>query len=425
MDSKYKNECLSDPKQTDRLLNGLFQVAEIMNDKHLSGSARMERVLKVLLDYLGVEQGSLMVVERKKLVIRAASRSELIGHKQALTDDSVAGWVASQAKPLFIADISQDSRFSRRDGTYKKNSLLSVPVIHKDKVIGVINASDKTGSTDFLKEDISCLLNFSSFILWSFMQEDLQKKITQQRNTLKKRNRELRHQEEMRAQLSRMLVHDLKAPLSEVVANLDILSYSINDEQKEFLEAAQMGCDRAVRMVSNLVTIDKIVDGKLELLHEETDVVDLLAEAVSAVKGLASIKGINLREEGCVDCPILYLDRVLILRVLQNLLTNGLSYSSHGGTVTVGSRVIDKKAVEFYVQDQGAGIPVEQQESIFDKYARLSSKQDALVGTGLGLYFCRLAVELHRGTIGVESSEAAGSRFFFTLPIKKINNTMY
>ncbi len=421
METKYHNECLSDPKQADRLLNGLFQIADFMNAKHLSAAGRMDKVLTVVLEYLGVEQGSLMVVERKKLVVRAASRAELIGHKQDLSDDSVAGWVAIHAKPLFIADISQDSRFAKRDGAYKKNSLLSVPVVHKEKVIGVINASDKTGSTDFLKEDISCLLNFSSFLLWSFMQQDLHKKITQQSKTLKKRNRELRHQEEMREQLSRMLIHDLKAPLSEVVANLDILSYSIGDEQREFLEAAQMGCDRSVRMVSNLVTIDQISEGKLEPLHEETEVIDLLGEAVSAVKGLASIKGINLREEGCYDCPLLYLDRVLILRVLQNLLTNSLSYNGQGATITVGSKVLDEKQVEFFVQDQGPGIPLEQQQSIFDKYARISSKQDALVGTGLGLYFCKLAVELHKGTIGVESGKGKGSRFFFTLPIKKID----
>lgn len=422
MESRYKNECLSDPKQAGRLLNGLFQIADIMNAKHLSADGRMDRVLTVVLDYLGVEQGSLMVVERNKLVVRAASRSELIGHKQELSDDSVAGWVVCQAKPLFITDISQDSRFARRDGPYKKNSLLSVPVIYNDQVIGVINASDKTGGTDFLKEDISCLLNFSSFILWSFMQQDLHKKITQQRNTLKKRNLELRHQEEMRAQLSQMLIHDLKAPLSEVVANLDILSYSIGDDQKEFLEASQMGCDRAVRMVSNLVTIDKISDGNLQLLYEETDVVQLLGEALSAVKGLANIKGIDLCEERCLGCPpMLHVDRVLILRVLQNLITNSLSYTEQGCTITVGSRVIDNEMVEFYVQDQGPGIPLVQQESIFDKYARISSKQDALVGTGLGLYFCRLVVEQHMGTIGVESGEETGSRFFFTLPIKKID----
>ncbi|MCK9294177.1 MAG: GAF domain-containing sensor histidine kinase, partial [Desulfobulbaceae bacterium] len=405
MKTKQWNEVQPDPKQCNRLLKGLFQIAEVMNTRKLTHSSIMGKVLQVVLDYLGVEQGSLMVLEKNKLVVRAASRQEIIGHRQSLADDSVAAWVVRHAKPLFIPDISKDKRFAKREGIYKKDALLSAPVIHKDQVIGVINATDKTGSKDLLKDDITYLLYFSSFILWTFIQEDLHKKITAQRNTLKKRNSELRHQEEMRSYLNRMLMHDLKTPLSEVVANLDILSYSIGGEQKEFLEAAQLGCDRAVRMVANLVTTDKIADGKQQLLYEETDCRSLLGEAISSIKGLARIKGIELRQQAGPGCPMLTVDRTLILRVLQNLLTNSLSYTDPDTAITVGFQMVDKNHMEFFVQDQGPGIPPAQQEAIFDKYARISSKQDALVGTGLGLHFCKLAVELHNGRIGVQSEE--------------------
>lgn len=418
MKTKQWNEVQPDPKQCNRLLKGLFQIADVMNTRKLTHSSIMGRVLQVVLDYLGVEQGSLMVLEKNKLVVRAASRAEIIGHRQSLADDSVAAWVVRHAKPLFIPDISKDKRFAKREGIYKKDALLSAPVIHKEQVIGVINATDKTGSKDLLKDDITYLLYFSSFILWTFIQEDLHKKITAQRNTLKKRNSELRHQEEMRSYLNRMLMHDLKTPLSEVVANLDILSYSIGGEQKEFLEAAQLGCDRAVRMVANLVTTDKIADGKQQLLYEETDCRSLLGEAISSIKGLARIKGIELRQQAGPDCPMLTVDRTLILRVLQNLLTNSLSYTDPDTVITVGFNMVDKNHIEFFVQDQGPGIPPAQQEAIFDKYARISSKQDALIGTGLGLHFCKLAVELHNGRIGVQSEEGKGCRFFFKLPIK-------
>lgn len=419
MEIKQLNEAMADPKQCSRLLKSLFKIADAMNARKLSHNKMMDRVLHVVLDYLGVEQGSLMVLARNKLVVRAATRPEIIGHKQTLTDDSVAAWVVRHAKPLFIPDISKDRRFAKREGIYKKDSLLSAPVIHKDQVIGVINATDKTGSKDLLKDDITYLLYFSSFILWTFIQQNLHKKITDQRNTLNKRNRELRHQEEMRSHLNRMLMHDLKTPLSEVVANLDILSYSINGEQKEFLEAAQMGCDRAVRMVANLVTTDMMADGKQQLLYEETDCRSLLGEAISSIKGLARIKRIELRQQQTdTDCPMITVDRTLILRVLQNLLTNSLSYTDQDTAITIGFNMAGKNHIEFFVQDQGPGIPPAQQESIFNKYARISSKQDALVGTGLGLHFCKLAVELHNGRIWVESTEGKGSRFFFKLPIK-------
>lgn len=409
-----------DPQQSQRLLKSFFQIADIMNTKQLNYTSRLDGVLRIVLDYLGAEQGSLMVLERNRLIVCAATRSELVGCEQKLDEEeSVASWVAKNACPLFIRDISADARFPEREGAYKKNSLLSAPIVHEDQVIGVINATDKCGNKDWFKEDLTYLLYFSSFILWSFVQQKLHTKLTKQRNTLKKRNRELRRQEEMRDQLSRMLIHDLKAPLSEVVANLDILSYSVTDSQKEFLEGAQTACDRAVRMVANLVTIDKISDGKLQLLHEEADVRDLIGEVVSSVKGLARLKGIRFVERIPEQYPMLSLDRTLILRVLQNLLTNSLSYSQSESTIVIGCHKLPgKKKIEFFVQDEGPGIPPDQRETIFDKYARLSEKQDALVGTGLGLHFCKLAVELHRGRIGVTAAEGRGSRFYFTLPIK-------
>lgn len=406
-----------DSAQANQFLSSLLEIAGIMNAKHLSFNKRLDLLLRAVLHYLGAEQGSLMVLEGKKLYVRAASRPEIIDREQKLSDGSVAAWVATHALPLYIPDISQDKRFAQRGGTYKKDSLLSVPVIHKDQVVGVINATDKTGTNDLLKEDITYLLCFSSFILWSFIQKKQQTKITKQRNILKKRNAELRHQEILRDKLSRMLIHDLKAPLSEVVANLDILSYSIADEQKEFLEAAQMGCDRSVQMVSNLVSVDKISDGKLQLLYEQIPVNDLLGEALSIVKGMARMKGIELVQQNCENELIIKVDRTLILRVLQNLLTNSLSYCDSHGSIRIGAMAVGQKKVEFYVQDHGPGIALEQQRLIFDKYARVSSKQDALVGTGLGLHFCKLAVELHKGKIGVESRLAEGCRFFFILPL--------
>lgn len=421
METTQLQSVMSNQEQSNKLMKSVFQIVDVMNTKGQPHKRTMDRVLRVLLGHLGVEHGSLMVLERKKLVVRAASRPEIIGQKQSTNDESVAAWVVRNAKPLFIPDIAKDSRFPIKDGIYKKNALLSTPVIYKDKVIGVINATDKTGKKDLLKEeDITYLLYLSSFILWAFLQENLRKKITAQRNTLKKRNKELRHQENMRSYLNRMLMHDLKTPLSEVVANLDILSYSISAENREFLESAQMGCDRAVRMVANLVTTDKIADGKQQLLPEETDCGSLLREALSSIKGLARIKHVELRllidEE--TDCPVIAIDRSLILRVLQNLLTNSLSYTSPETTVTAGFTITNKKHIEFFVEDQGPGIPTAQQEYIFDKYARISGKQDALVGTGLGLHFCKLAVELHKGRIGVQSAPEKGSRFFFELPIK-------
>ncbi|MDH5523173.1 MAG: ATP-binding protein [Desulfobulbaceae bacterium] len=412
---------LTDLEMANRLLGCFSRIAEVINAKGLTYEKRIEGVLLVILEYLGVEQGSLMVLEKKKyLVVRAASKKEIIGHRVNIQaqEPSVAAWVAINQEPLFIRDISKDDRFGNSfRGGYKKNSLLSVPILHKGQVLGVINVTDKIGERDLLKDDITRLFDFSSIILSLLVQENMQIELKKQQQTLRKRNTELRRQETLRNELSRMLIHDLKGPLSEVVANLDIMSYSAPEEIREFLEAAQMGCDRAVRMVSNLVTIGKIEDGKLKPIEEVADLGAVLAESLSSIKGMAKIKNVNLLLDANPDLPQVRLDRILILRVLQNLLTNALGYSTPGTTICFGCNSLpEKKQVEFYVQDQGPGIPAERQKEIFNKYAIISDRKDALIGTGLGLYFCRLAVDMHKGNIGVVSESGQGARFFFTLP---------
>jgi two-component system sensor histidine kinase KdpD len=410
---------VSNPEVAIRLLDCILQIADTMNGPEHPSERKMDKILALILDYLGAEQGSIMVLERRQLVVRAATRAVIIGKKQPLDADLVASWVAREGKPLFIEDISKDKRFPMRaGGTYKKNSLLCVPIFHKDKVAGTINVSDKAGNRDLLKQDVQLLLHFSSIIIWGLVLEDLQSKLTKQRSTLRKRNKELQRQQELRSQLSSMLIHDLKTPLAEVIANLDILSYSITDDNKEFLEGAQIGCDRAVRMVSNLVSVDKISDGKQQLLLEDVKPADLLSEALSTIRAIARLKNIAIvhNEDGTIDLPTLRLDRTLILRVFQNILANAVSYSSSGTKITAGIR-LDNKHVVFMLVDEGPGIPPEMSETIFDKYARLSSHQDTLVGTGMGLHFCRLAVELHQGRIWVEGREGQGSCFFVALPI--------
>jgi len=410
---------MENPKKMKRLIESFFAIARILNNRRLSPNQQMENLLATILKYLEVEHGSIMLLEKKKyLVVRSATRRDLLGKRQNIEDNSVATWVATHRTPLFIPDISKDKRFEARCDIYKKNSILSVPLMNEDLLVGVINVTDRTGTRDLLKEDISILLDFSSLIISAVQQQRLAKTIEQKKDILKKRNQELRREEKMRAELSKMLIHDLKGPLSEVVANLDILSYMVSEEQREFLQAAQVACERAVRMASNLVDVGKMEDGKIKLLLEDVDPKNLLEESVNAVKAITRTRNVELHMNvPGEDLPTTRLDRVMMLRVLQNLITNALGHSPFGTRIEVGCEKKDDKHLLIYVEDQGPGILPEDQGFLFEKYARLTSRHDALVGTGLGLYFSRLAVEAHGGKIEVQSTPGQGSRFYLSLPI--------
>jgi len=168
-------------------------------------------------------------------------------------------------------------------------------------------------------------------------------------------------------------------------------------------------------MISDIMDISRIEEGKLNLILEKIDPSDLIKEAVLRIHGLIQKKKLTIKEtnENIKDCLILG-DRAILLRVLQNLFTNAIRFSPHEETIEVGFKDMDNDWVLFYVKDKGPGVPDEYQNLIFDKYFQVSNKNnDATYSTGLGLTFCKLAVESHGGNISVESDGRNGSCFKF------------
>jgi len=219
-----------------------------------------------------------------------------------------------------------------------------------------------------------------------------------------------------------MLIHDLKGPISDLIANLDILSYTVSYENQEYVESAKTGCDTLYRMVSNLLDIARLEEGGLELIYEKIDPQDLIKEALVRLFGLVKMKGLTIEEKfsSPKTMDFFWGDRGILLRVLQNLLTNAIDYSPPGEAIEVGFDYLKSLKIQFFVKDNGPGVPPEHQEVIFDKYLQLEKKADGRIyTTGLGLTFCKMAVEAHRGKIGVESENLEGSRFFFILPLER------
>ena len=248
--------------------------------------------------------------------------------------------------------------------------------------------------------------------------ESLKKK----KRTLQQRNLRLSKLERLKTELFNMLIHDLKGPISEMVANLDILSYTVFDENREYVESAQIGCDTLYGMVSNLLDIAQLEEGKLRLVYEKIDPQDLIKEALARLFGLIKMKELSCVEKFSSPKTMDFFsgDRGILLRVLQNLLTNSINYSPPGEAIEVGFECLKSPEIKFFVKDRGPGVPPEYQEAIFDKYFQLERKRDGRIyTTGLGLTFCRMAVEAHKGKIGVDSESLKGSRFFFTLPLQR------
>ncbi len=224
--------------------------------------------------------------------------------------------------------------------------------------------------------------------------------------------------EELRNDLMSMIVHDLRSPLGNIMSSLDILRSTLpgNDEMlNSLLSIAGRAATRLSRLVDSLLDLRRLESGDLRLNRVAVNTVALLNEAVEQVQPTAEAKGIQLVTSVPVTPPIVPVDVDLIRRVIINLLDNAVKYTPRAGTIT--SRL--KWAPDLLtisVRDTGPGIPAGEHQRIFDKFARVQRESSAK-GLGLGLAFCKLAVEAHGGRIWADSEHEHGATFSFTLPI--------
>lgn len=239
--------------------------------------------------------------------------------------------------------------------------------------------------------------------------------LTKQRNDLARANDELMRLQRLKEDLTNMVVHDLKSPLSEIQANLEMLkTQPLNDLQEEFLEAAKIGSGELLRMILNLLDISRIEEDKMHLNRTYIDAGDLIIDTKERYRPIADLNNVNLLVNIEPDLPPFIADRIIIGRVLNNLLSNALNYTPESGSVTL-SVGIEGDDFRFEVTDTGQGVPEELQEKIFEKFSQ-GHDGTPKTSSGLGLTFCRMAVQAHNGKIWVESEFGKGSRFIFLIP---------
>jgi signal transduction histidine kinase len=231
---------------------------------------------------------------------------------------------------------------------------------------------------------------------------------------LTRANQELQRLDQLRQDLFNMMVHDMKGPLAELMGNLDLLSYGeLEEAQREVLDLACLGAEDLLRMILNLLDINRLEEEALQAQPEEASFGALATEVVSKFATMIRLKGLAVEVEDRLAGPF-FADPELLGRVLQNLLTNALHHTEEGGRIELGARHTEEGA-ELWVSDDGPGIPPERQQLIFQKFTQ-AGHSGPRTSTGLGLTFCKLAVAAHGGDIAVESEPGRGATFRIRLP---------
>ena len=222
----------------------------------------------------------------------------------------------------------------------------------------------------------------------------------------------------LRSDLTSMIFHDLRSPLGNIISSLEFLRESlIGDDEtvQSVLSIASRSSRRASRLVESLLDLDRLETDQAVLNKTDTSIGALVAEAVEEVHPTAEAKGQFLRMELAPGLPTILMDVDMVRRVLINLLENAIKFSRGGDLIQVSVKQ-EGEYLQIAVKDSGVGISPKDQERIFEKFTRLG-RHERSKGLGLGLAFCRLAVEAHEGSIWVESEEGKGSTFTFTLPV--------
>jgi signal transduction histidine kinase len=224
----------------------------------------------------------------------------------------------------------------------------------------------------------------------------------------------------MQQELVTMLVHDLKSPLAIVMAGLELLSFELDQQldadQRSMFASAGRASQEMLQLITNLLEVQRLKSGHMPVYPEPFDLPQVLQKAVSQARFPARQKKVDLHLHLPEGLTAAWADAHLVARVVTNLLDNALRFTPRGGEVCVSGQAQEGRLV-VSVYDGGPGIPPEQQKQIFDRYYQAEvGRRRGSTGVGLGLTFCKLAVEAQRGSIWVESTPGAGACFRFTLP---------
>ncbi|HDQ73391.1 MAG TPA: PAS domain S-box protein [Chloroflexi bacterium] len=226
--------------------------------------------------------------------------------------------------------------------------------------------------------------------------------------------------EQMREDLTHMIIHDLRNPLGSIMSSIQLVQTAISEEDEtlpvmKLLAIAMRSGRKLYRLIDSLLDLARLESGETELQKVLVQPDQLLREAVEQVHPLALNKDQTLEMQIAPNLPGVLADGDMILRVLTNLLDNAVKFVPREGEIRVTVELLNDDLC-FSVQDTGPGISPEFRHRIFERFARLGNFK-GIKGTGLGLAFCKLAVEAHRGRIWLDSEVGSGSTFYFTLPL--------
>jgi signal transduction histidine kinase len=312
-------------------------------------------------------------------------------------DGSIAGWIVNNRKPVRLSNVHDDPRFFgevERATGFSTESILGVPLITKNKIVGVLETINKQrGKFTDADESMLSVLGAQAAVAIE--------------------NARLFQQSDLISEF----VHELRTPLASLsTATYLLLRPEMSMEQRDqIINNIHNETMRLNALASSFLDLARLESGRVQFRKTTFSIADLMYECKDVMASKAVEDNIQIRVESPEGLPLLEADRDKIKQVLLNLISNAIKYNRPNGTVMLRVEVSDSEMIIF-VQDSGIGIPEEALPHLFQKFYRVREHESKAAGTGLGLSICKRIIQGHGGRLEVKSKVGVGSVFTAILP---------
>jgi len=394
-----------------------------------------DQILDSIVHSADVEVASLMLLKADGLLHIASAHglSEInISQVRVSAGEGVSGHVLATREPVLISNIEQDSRFKSMSGVgrYKGQSLLSVPILIRDEMLGVINVNNKRSGEAFDIEDQNLLVAISNQVALAMENFKLVNNLRQQAKTLERANEDLVRLNRARTRLVCNLSHELKTPLTSIMGYVDLaLTFYEKLSEQEFQDYL-----RLVREEGE--SLEKLITGMLRLFSIESErevwrwksfgVPWSIADAFQYFSKKMAARGITSEIIIHEDLPEIYGDPEKFGMAFNSLIDNAVKFNSDNGKVRVEAQTQTHEDLEYvYLQiyNQGRTVPLDAKETIFNSYTQLGNiDTEKPHGVGIGLALAKVVIDRMKGDIFLEEVDGEGTCFGLLLPTEQTYN---
>ncbi|MCJ7501271.1 GAF domain-containing sensor histidine kinase [bacterium] len=382
------------------------------------------KIVQHLADDLGYAIVSIMFLDEKEghLTIRAAKglSQRIIETTRMEIGKGVSGSVAQSGEPLLLKDVEAEERFAkvRSHGRYTTKSLICVPLKVGDRVIGVLNANNKSRSNPLNEFDLRILSVFATHISVSIERIRLYHNLERKAQELEEAYGKLKIVDQVKSDFIINVSHEYRTPVTIILGYLELLKSTLNEpSHMEKVSVAMEAANRLSSLIDDSTDLLRLDTGSSPFHFQEAQLHYFLEESVRGQWPRFGSKGVDLSLDLPDSLPPIWADQAKMIKAFDKLLDNALKFTPKGGYTRIKAQSYGEGGVLVSVEDSGSGVPHEDLTRIFDRFEQggdiMTEKPE---GTGLGLPIAKAIVAGHRGTIRIDKEYVDGCRIIVTLP---------